>query len=616
LLPERDVKNMNRPGGAEAAGFESIDLQFGDFINRVSGNPSDALWLGAALVSRGLRQGHTCIDINIAAGADASAGDKADAFHLPEVSEWLAALRAATNAVGAPGDFKPLILDAKGRLYLQRYWQYENELARCVRDKAGSAGNEVDGGQLGERLAKLFPEDGGGGPDMQKVAAFAAVRNNFCVISGGPGTGKTTTVMKILALLLSRNTGLKIALAAPTGKAAARLEQAVSGALEKSGLPAEIAAAMPNEAHTIHALLGARHGSPRFRRNRGNPLPHDVVVVDEASMVDLALMSKLLDAVRPEARLILLGDKDQLASVEAGCVLGDLFDGEAAGVFSGGFTAEYNKITKEQLISAADAEPEYTLADSFVLLNKSHRFSAGGAIEKISGAINTGDGEGALELLKSGGDARWTEAAGTDEFYKTVRERVVAEYGEYLNAGDAVAALAKFEKFRILCALREGPRGVETLNRLAERALAEAQLISGEGRWYAGRPVMITRNDYNVNLFNGDIGIVLPDPGDGGLRAFFPSAEGAPRGIRLARLPAHETAFAMTIHKSQGSEFDGVLMVLPPADSKILTCELLYTGVTRCRERVEIIGNTGIFIQAVKRRIARYSGLHDALWKR
>ncbi|MFA6450323.1 MAG: exodeoxyribonuclease V subunit alpha [bacterium] len=601
--------------GNAAAGIEAIDFYFGGFINRLSGAPSEELSLAAALASRGLRQGHTCIDINAMGGSEPAPGGKGEPFVCPDSKKWLSALRAASDVVGTPGEFKPMILDAGGRLYLHRYWQYESRLAAAVKSKAAATPPPIDVKRLGAGLNTLFPNDNADGPDLQKVAAFAASKRNFCVISGGPGTGKTTTVMRILALLLEQSPGLRIALTAPTGKAAARLEESVSGSLEKAGLPDAIASAMPREAHTLHTLLGARPDSVRFRHNAGNPLPHDVIVVDEASMVDLAIMSKLMDAIRPEARLILLGDKDQLASVEAGCALGDLFAEEAEDTFSDDFSAEYNRLTGERLASAPGGEKRGKLADCFVLLRKVHRFGAGGAIGRLSRAVNAGDAGGAMAALKSGGaEARWTEAAGPDELYGIIRDRAAAEYVGYLKAGDPAAALELFGRFRILCALREGPFGVETLNRLAERALADAGLISPDGRWYAGRPVMITRNDYNLNLFNGDIGIALPGADGEGLRVFFASSGGAPRAILPARLPAHETAFAMTVHKSQGSEFDSVLMLLPAADSKILTRELLYTGVTRCRRSVEIIGKEEIFAQAVKLRIARSSGLRAAIW--
>jgi exodeoxyribonuclease V alpha subunit len=524
-------------------------------------------------------------------------------------------LRSAV--VGRPGEFRPLILDAAGRLYLQRYWQYEKELADAIREKASAAGDICED-TLNKGIDRLFPPLASGKTDWQALAAIAAVRKKFAIISGGPGTGKTSTVVKIIALLIEQKPEqrLRIALAAPTGKAAARLHQSIS--LMKGGLACSEATReqMPVAVSTMHRLLGSIKASVRFRHNRENRLPFDVVIIDEASMVDLPLMAKLVTALEEGARLILLGDKDQLASVEAGSVLGDLCGGGRGEVFSAAFRQSVKKLCGAELQSnAAEAHPP-VLADTLVVLKKNYRFQDGSSIGRLATAINAGDGEQALALFTTGkADLRWGDIPPAAMLKKALAGEVVAGYRHYLAAETPAEALARFDAFRVLCALREGAYGVVAVNRLIEEILAENRLIDVQSRWYKGRPLIMTTNDYNMKLYNGDVGIVFPDPGGSGvLRVCFPAPDGGVRAVSPLRLPDHETVYAMTVHKSQGSEFERLLLLLPDHDSELLSRELLYTGITRAKHDVAVWGKREIFAAAVARRIQRTSGLSDALW--
>jgi exodeoxyribonuclease V alpha subunit len=355
-----------------------------------------------------------------------------------------------------------------------------------------------------------------------------------------------------------------------------------------------------------------------FRHNAENPLPFDAVVVDEASMVDLALMAKLVAAIPQSARLILLGDKDQLASVEAGAVLADLCNGGEQHRYSAQFIADFNALTGQNLPSDAVAGPPSDLGDCIVELRKNYRFGAKSGIYRLSRAVNDGKSEKALEVLReSGGSAgsrvSWKPLPAPAALKAALKPIVLSRYQDYLQAGNPTEALAALGQFRILCALRNGPYGVESLNRLVEEVLSEAGLIEANALFYAGRPVMVVRNDYNLKLFNGDIGVVLPNDSKE-LRACFAGPEQTIRDFMPIRLPEQDTAYAMTVHKSQGSEFERVLLVLPGEDSLVLTRELVYTGLTRASKEVELWSDQGIFATAVRRRISRRSGLREALW--
>jgi exodeoxyribonuclease V alpha subunit len=594
-----------------------LDRHFASFICAESDGAPPPLKQVVSLASNAVGNGNICLNLADIAGRDIRIDG--EEFTVPPFEELRASLLKSA-VVGYPGDYRPLVLDGEGRFYLYRYWKYERDLARVILEKAASPCTVIDAALLGEGFDRLFPGATGEGTDWQMVAALAAVRKSFCVISGGPGTGKTSTVVKILALLLEQAEGepFRIALAAPTGKAAARLKESVGRMKSELDCAAAVKEQIPSEVSTIHRLLGPVAGSVRFRYCAENTLPFDAVIVDEASMVALPLMAKLATALKPKARLILLGDRDQLASVEAGAVLGDICGGDRVAPVSAEFAALFASLAGVGIPAASTVEPVPPLSDALVILKKNYRFRADSGIGAVGKAVNAGNGAEAVALLKTaaGSGIVWHEMPNPDGVKKALAEAIVSGYGAYLAAGTAAEALARFDAFRVLCALRKGPYGVAGINALVEEILVGKGLIDPRNRWYRGRPVLITVNDYNLKLFNGDVGIIFPDPeAEGNPRVWFPADDGGIRKVSPLRLPAHETVFAMTIHKSQGSEFDRVLMLLPDHDSMALTRELIYTGITRAKQEVAVWGNEAVFVTAVSRKISRKSGLREALWR-
>ena len=603
--------------------FSPLDLHFARFLARVYRDVRPEVFWAAALTSRSTGEGNICLDLPAWAGGKALQVDETS-FATPSYDLWRQVLMD-TSAVGRPGDFRPLILDDRGRLYLYRYWDYENTLAaflrRQVEEGRQETGAIAPASLIREKLQRLFPHQSADGkPDWQQLAAAAALLQNFTVISGSPGTGKTTTVTKIMALLLEMAPGERLifALTAPTGKAAVRLQEAVKKTKPLLACSETVRAAIVEQATTIHRLLGGRPDSPYFHYHSENLLPVDVVIVDEASMVDLPLLSKLVQALPPRAKLILLGDRDQLTSVAPGAALGDICGSEPLDVFSALFIRQLESITGDAWRGSLRTGNS-GLQDCLVQLQHNYRFGAATGIGLVSAAVREGNGSAVLSLLRADrfGDVRWREGA-AGAFLPFLRQRVVSGYRDYLravSAGDPQEIFALFEGFRVLCALHRGPWGTEFLNGAIERLLAAEGLIERGRRWYPGRPVMIARNDHQRRLYNGDVGLILPDPEAGGeLRAFFRDAAGVVRRFLPLRLPEHATVYAMTVHKSQGSEFDRVLMILPDQDVPLLTREMIYTGLTRARNFVEIWGPAEIIRTAVSRRIVRTSGLSDALW--
>jgi len=601
--------------------LSALDIHFASFTSRLDDKNISGLSLAAALVSSYTLQGLVCLDLSSVEGKELLKGEnEIDPVVCPELNNWCKQLRK-TGVVGNPGEYKPLILDDHSRLYLFRYWEYQEKLADSIRRRVSDTTVKSDICLLKEELTRLFPLEQGKEINWQRVAAFTALIKKFCVISGGPGTGKTSIVTTILGLLLKQAEPerLRIALIAPTGKAAAKLQEAIRSMKMKLSCPDSIKQAIPEEASTIHRLLGTIPNSPYFSHNAKNTLPVDVVVVDEASMVDIALMSKLIQALPLQARIILLGDKDQLASVEAGAVLGDICDTGTEHSFSQGFCKDCKEVTGYTIHTQQNMAPESGIRDCIIQLEKNYRFGSDSGIGAVSYAVNTGDGDRAIKLMKSGvyGDITWKNLPQPKDLTQVIKATIMQGYGDYLRASDPFKVFQVFERFRILCAIREGPFGVAALNILVEQILREERLINPDRRWYPGRPVLITRNDYNLRLFNGDMGIVLPDSSENGtLRVFFLATNGTFKKFHPFRLPEHETVYAMTVHKSQGSEFDKVLLLLPDRESPVLTRELIYTSITRAKENVEIWGNEHVFRTAVSRYIERTSGLRDALWSK
>lgn len=588
-----------------------IDAHFAWTVGRIAGEHRPGALLAAALASRWVGEGHVHLDLATMLGEPLASADESVAIETaswPPLGDWLEELRASP-IVAAPGaaEPRPLVLDGS-RLHLWRYFRHEQRLWELLVRRADER-NESEDSWIRDALVRLFPPAPGASsltPDLQKVAAYVALDRRLAVISGGPGTGKTSTVVKILALLVEQAIAHgrqppSIELVAPTGKAAARMSEAIRRAKGALATAEAVRAAIPNEARTIHRCLGTIPDSTtKFRHGPDTPLAADVVVVDEASMVGLALMRRLVEAVLPSARLILLGDKDQLSSVEPGAVLGDLAKRCVEAAWSDEHLARTQAATDQTL--ARDARTKAArggLGDCFVHLTHSYRFGETSGIGRLANAINTGDADGAIAVLRSGDypDVTWVETIADttpDALDPRLGELVVEAYRPFLQASDPLERLRLLDRFRVLCAVRRGAAGTETLNRHIEAVLAEARLIAPRGHTWAGRPIIVTVNDYDVGLFNGDVGLIVPDPAHPGdsnrLRAVFPGPDGQPRFLSPARLPAVETCFAMTVHKSQGSEFDGVAVVLPERPTPVVSRALLYTAVTRARSRIHLFG--------------------------
>lgn len=528
----------------------------------------------------------------------------------PPLADWLAGLQQFPQLVGQPGDFTPLVM-VGSRLYLYRYWEHEQKLAELLLERASAS---LPLTTTRQALQQLFPSDSGGAPlslDYQALACLSALGKRLCLIAGGPGTGKTTTVSKILLLLLQSQPDLKIVLSAPTGKAAGRMQQALKQSLQQLQPPAELLSALPSEAQTLHRLLGFVPGNPQLRYHVSQPLPADVVIVDEASMIDIALMRRLVEAVRPDARLLLLGDPHQLASVETGSVLGDLCQAFAAQRFSASHWDACSELLPALNTSRLErsSEPQASRDDCLVELQVSHRFQAQAGIGRAASCIKKGDAEGLLALLNQTPELHWQDTPA--HWGRWFAELLESAWQPYLTAPEPSAALTALSEFVLLSALRQGPYGVEGLNQGMEQALSQAGLLQRRGHWYPRRPVLITENDYRLELYNGDIGVCWQTGRE--LRVWFQQLDGQLRSFSPMQLGAHETAWALTVHKSQGSEFQRLQLVLPPEPHPLLTRELLYTALTRARQQVGITGPQAVLQAAVKRRIQRASGLVESL---
>ena len=617
LPPDGLLAQFNQAGVLVAADVH-VALMFG----RLGRDGDELVALAAALAVRAPRVGHVLADLaTVRETATSGAEDEADLSGLPWPSVELWADHIASSpavSVGDEGpDDRPLRLIGTG-LYLDRYWRDEVSVARDLIARSTAEPFSAEEGLLYDGMERLFPDDTGG---LQRKAAEIAVRRHFSVIAGGPGTGKTTTVARLLALLdeqdaVSGGPPLRVALAAPTGKAAARMAEAVHAEGRKLDVDEVVRARLLTlGASTVHRLLGRHPASAnRFRHNRDNRLPHDVVIVDETSMMSLPLMARLLEAVREDARLVLLGDQEQLASVEAGAVLGDIVGPAAAGISAASGTS---------LVGTSPVTSP--VGECITVLRTNHRFR--GPLAGLASAVRAGDEDAVLEALSertallAGPEApsitRWlpVDVATADEASLEAVREVVCTSGQLLaeaaRHGDGPSALDALGKLRLLCAHRAGPSGASTWNIHVEQWLSDGR-ASSEGGWYVGRPVIVTQNDYSLGLFNGDTGVVIERP-VGGLTVAFRRG-GEVVTVSPSRLAAVETAFAMTAHRAQGSEFDEVVVLLPPASSRILTRELLYTAVTRAKRSVMLVGTEDSVRAAVSRPIARASGLTARLW--
>jgi len=573
----------------------------------------------ASALSMATSNGHACMALQ-------------DLPHLPhlkhgpdglaDVPAWRRAL-LTSGVVGTPDvpGSMPLILDGDDRLYLHRHFDYEPRLAqRLMRARGAASQLAADTSNLQRRLDGLFGSNiskdrlQGDDIDWQKLAAALALRGRLTIISGGPGTGKTTTVVNLLACLIELDPSCRIALAAPTGKAAARMTEAIRQ--RASHLPEVIRSRLPAESFTVHRLLGVTTAAGGFVHHAGHLLAIDALVIDEASMLDLALATKLFEAVPESARIVLLGDKDQLSAVESGAVFSELSIDPS---LSEACVQDLSALTTTPADRIRPPKPLTTsaLTDTVVWFNRNFRFARDSGIGRLASLVNAGAAQQALDWLGSHSDhsVQWI-ADGAAAPTSPSLQRMAAGYADFIDAvnrdaSDRGAISDAFARFRVLCAVREGPRGVTAINLHLERHLRAALRdfdAAESSPWYPGRPVLVLRNDYVLKLFNGDIGITLPDEA-GELMVFFPEPAGGLRAVAPVRLPLHETAFAMTVHKSQGSEFDQVLVLLPAQRSRVLTRELLYTAVTRARSSVTVCSGPGVLAAAIAAATQRHSGL-------
>ncbi len=578
-----------------------IDVQFARFCaERAGGDDPDLVALTACALSARTGAGDVCLDLARLAGRPLLAGGEgASALRLcaPPLERWLEAL-GRCPWVGRPGERAPMILDG-GRLYLGRYWAWESDVAMGLRARLARDA-PVDEARLRHGLERLFGPLRAEGVDWQRVAAALACLRDLAVITGGPGTGKTTTMVRILALMLDQRPDLHVRLLAPTGKAAARMTEAVRRELARLELPAPVRAGLPTEAATVHRFLRP-DPEGRFRHHRDNPVPADVVVLDEASMVPLQLMARLLDALLPRCRLVLLGDRDQLGPVEAGHVFADLCGGgprhrPATAVA----LARVGAVPTPAALAPDARAPE--VADAQVGLTEGRRFGATSGIGRLAAAVRAGAGADAYGLEAP--DLAWSVWLPDGAPPPAVAEWLRARLARVREARSAEEALARLAEARVLCTVREGPAGVAGLNALAERVLGV------EGGDYPGRPVIVTRNDYLLELYNGDTGVLWPHPGDPRrLAACFEDGKGGIRHVPLQQLPAHETAYALTVHRAQGSEYEEVLLVLPAEPVRVLARELLYTGITRARRGLHVLASRAAWEAACARAAERSSGL-------
>ena len=594
----------------EHAGYINVfDRKLSLFMQTLAGETHELMLISVALLSQAVSQGHVCLELSDMAGRPMR-DDKGVIFHLPDSEEWLRQLQTSSLLISDKG-VMPLLLDS-GKLYLQKYHWHEKQLAEMISTRLQGRNSGDLSPDVVALLDSLFPVLNE--TDWQWVAAVAALVQNFCIITGGPGTGKTTTVVKILALLLQNNCELSIAMAAPTGKAAARLQDSVNAARSSLNCDDAVRQRIPQNAVTVHRLLGWMPDGQGFKYNRSNQLDLDVLIVDEVSMIDMLLMARLMAAVPAQAKIIFLGDPDQLASVEAGSVLAELTRD------TGKFSPDVSALLKKYIpgLPEGESKADSRLADAVIALQKSHRFTGHGILGRFALAINSGDAGSALSLLTDEPTADVIFNRGHAEptlVRELVRDAVECYqvYIESVRTGKEKADIfAAFDRYRVLCVRRVGLSGADEINRLIENALfAGHQHVTDA--WYIGRPVMVSKNMPEQRLYNGDVGICLESEKDtDALAVYFPQGDGSFRAYATPRLATVSTVFAMTIHKSQGSEFDSVGLMLG-TEAASITRELIYTGVTRAKQSVRLYGALETFEAGVKKPTRRYSGLRQRI---
>ena len=625
MINIQDIKNLKNQDG-----FFDIDLQFADFITKHIEQEEPLLYLGAAITSYYLRNSHICVDLNRIAGTnfpEYKSGiellypeTEFTQIKLPELNEWIEALNQFPQLVSQENN-TPLILEKSNRLYFHRYWNYESKLSNSLINKCKTDLNRINNFpkncicDVSEYFRDISPDE----LDWQQLAIFTALVNDFTLITGGPGTGKTTVASAILSLLIDNNPNLKIRLCAPTGKAASRLKESINDELENlNPVYPETKNILANlESHTIHRLLEVIRLTPHFHRNKENPIPAEIIIIDEASMIPLTLFSKLMDSVHKSAKIILLGDKDQLASVEAGAVLANIYEASEPNYFSKEFINSFNSFMNQNH-SIHISDKNHPLINSVIELQKSRRFDDSKGIGLLKSAINNFDMMTENEFLKvintSSDELKFSSLPTHVKLEFQLRNYIntlsldidnqTIFFKDYLNQPNVESAYKIFSEFRILCSHYISKFGARIINNYIHN------FFFGNISLTKGVPIMITENNNQLELYNGDIGLLWPDE-NGKLKAFFPQIGSYNfRAFSISILPVYDEVFAMTIHKSQGSGFQKVLIILPDRNSPILTRELIYTGITRAKQFCEIWCKENVFTESVYRKTNRDSGFN------
>lgn len=595
--------------------FSASDIFFSSFLCRLTNNFSDPNALIYALSAQQTGIGHVCIDLE-----SDQLKNLLDETGLSDISiEDIKNTLQASGAVGTPEETLPIVFAGERFIYLKKFWDYQNIIKSFIDSEAISSKEEALK-HIYDLLKNLIPhffDIKTAHYDWQKGAAICAALNKFCVITGGPGTGKTTTAAKIIGILaeiIEKDLGRKprVILAAPTGKAAARLYSSMTEALNKMGESGARVIKILSPAMTVHRLLGIGHASSEPRYNKETPIPADIVLLDEASMVDMAMMAKIMDALQRKTRFIIMGDKYQLSSVEPGSVLADICEAGPACKFS---KKTFSFLSIDGSIPNIDPVDEEGFYDGVVELDRSYRFSEVSGIGILADVIKRGEKEAAIEIMGSRKypDISWLKPEKKEDLKKIIESQILDEVLNLSLAETPEKALDLMDDFRVLCAVRDGEWGVEGLNSMIRELLFQKKRITFTGEWYHARPVMIKANDYQLGLFNGDTGIAYSDTKDAGLKVHFKSSEGGIKSFHPARLGAHETVYATTVHKSQGSEFNKVVLILPDKFTKPLSMELVYTAITRAKKEFVLIGSEETFKMAISERARRTSGLYHRL---
>ncbi len=588
-------------GRCRDGGLGALDVALAQALHSAWPEAGDDTLLLGAVSSWAVAQGHSGVDSALLQShADVLFSDAAEAAR---VITLLGTTAPAAAFVGRGEDaHTPLVVEG-GRAWLRRYWRYEREIEGSLRARAEVVASLPDPVLVRAELDRLLPPATDDSVDWQRVAAVLALRSPLAVICGGPGTGKTFTVLRVLVLLQRLAVApLRIALAAPTGKAAQRLGESVRAGLDALALDADERTHLPTEASTLHRLLGFRPQAVDPHRGREHPLDLDVLVVDECSMVDLPLMAKLLRALPASARLLLLGDPDQLPAVENGAVLATLAACNLDNAFS---TAAARWIAEASAESVASDASRTAIADGIVRLERPRRFGGDSGIARLVRAIRLGDAERVFDVLGGSDDITWHVVPRRFDGVEGIAA-LRAAHADLLDARSPAEALAALGRFRLLCALRQGPAGVSGLNLAVGNALYGSHL---RDTLHAGRPILVTSNDPALGLYNGDVGILFDEMHGAPLRAWFARSGGELRACIPAQLPAFESAYAMTVHKAQGSEFDAVDLVLPAKPHPLLSREWLYTAVSRARRRLVVEGSREVIAAALERQVERFNGL-------